>query len=268
MNGNKGDEYSKVIAKWGSRTARASPRRSGPRRRRATGLSLVGHTGLLANMAKDRYLGWRAAPDNSIRLEMASIQPGQCVTLTEALYGGLVHPPPRSAELFIGVHNAALRAPRDKATVVAGFLNNQFCWLGGVGEDHLLLVPGERLNARASIFPHLMAGSSLWSLIQPGELIKAGTPPLGAVYRGSRPWLVLGDLQDQVLAAPLNDASGNPKWYTPIIERKHVRFHGSTKDSQVELPHLWSLPKTFVPIGDIAESVRDGIESEVRRYFR
>ncbi len=199
---------------------------------------------------------------------MASLEPGTAVKLTSAARAGLNYLPLEDAELFIAVHKAALRAKNDRATAVFGFRDDQIVWVAGFDERLLDVRHTISFNRpRSAIQQHMLKGRYCWSLIRPMALIKPGHHNMGAVYQGTRPWLVLGELPHAVLAAPLNDASTNPKWYSPFIAQRHVRFPGSSKNSQVELPHLWSLPMEFEVLGDVADAVRPGLSKEVLGYF-
>ena len=80
-------------------------------------------------------------------------------------------------------------------------------------------------------------------------------------------WVVMGTTSDgDLLSAPLNEA-GNPKWYTPLLAQDEVLMSGSSKDAQLELPHLWSLYESLPSVGSIAPSARERILDDLKSYF-
>jgi hypothetical protein len=88
------------------------------------------------------------------------------------------------------------------------------------------------------------------------------------LYAGRRPWVVVGELANgRRLAVPLNDARGNPKWYTPVVRWQDLRMPASTKDAQLELAHLWSLPADVRVVGTLAPSARETIGQAVWSYY-
>ena len=79
--------------------------------------------------------------------------------------------------------------------------------------------------------------------------------------------VVIGVTADaDLLAAPLNEA-GNPKWYTPLLAQEEVLMPGSSKDAQLELPHLWSLPGSLGAVGSVAEAARERVLEDLKSYF-
>jgi hypothetical protein len=72
----------------------------------------------------------------------------------------------------------------------------------------------------------------------------------------------VGDL----LAAPLNEA-GNPKWYTPLLAQEEVLMPGSSKDAQLELAHIWSLPQFLGAVGSVAPAARERVLEALKSYF-
>ena len=111
-------------------------------------------------------------------------------------------------------------------------------------------------------------GPRLWDVLWPGELVlDPERGPLATTYQGERPWVVIGETQDgDLLAAPLNEA-GNPKWYTPLLAREEVLMSGSSKDAQLELAHLWSLPESLPAVGSIADRARERVLEDLRKYY-
>jgi len=203
------------------------------------------------------------------RYPLATLPPGTIVDLTEAAAEALRFPPP-DGDLVVVVHPSALRARFDAHTQVARFEGDDLAWLGALGEDMLLtldeeLDPGAR-DACAACY---LRGERLWQIVRPGALLVPGGPRApSSIYGGSdrRPWLVLGetDLGDP-LAAPLNEAS-NPKWWTPVVPRAALAFPGSVKDAAVELAHVWSLPASLAPVGELTALGRAAVERAVRGY--
>jgi hypothetical protein len=91
--------------------------------------------------------------------------------------------------------------------------------------------------------------------------------PLDLVYQGERPWVVVGETWGgDLLATPLNDAT-NPKWYTPLLGCDEIVMRGSQKGAQLELAHLWTLPRSLAAVGDVAEVARARLLEAVRGYF-
>jgi hypothetical protein len=111
-------------------------------------------------------------------------------------------------------------------------------------------------------------GPRLWEVIWPGELvIDPARGPLATTYQGERPWVVIGvTSMGDLLAAPLNEA-GNPKWYTPLLAQEEILMPGSSKDAQLELAHLWSLPSNLGAVGQVAPPARARLLEALRSYF-
>ena len=200
---------------------------------------------------------------------MATLPPGTIVDLTEAAAEALRFPPP-DGDLVVVVHPSALRARFDAHTQVARFEGDDLAWLGALGEDMLVALDEEPdPGARDACAERYLRGERLWLIVRPGALVVPDAPrPPSSIYGGSerRPWLVLGetDLGD-LLAAPLNDAS-NPKWWTPVAPRAALAFPGSVKDAAVELAHVWSLPASLEPLGELTPLGRGAVERAVRAY--
>jgi hypothetical protein len=203
------------------------------------------------------------------RYPLATLPPGTIVDLTEAAAEALRFPPP-DGDLVVVVHVSALRARFDAHTQVAHFDDGALGWLGGLGEDMLVtLDEAPDPGARDACAERYLRGERLWQIVRPGALVVPGAPRApSSIYGGSerRPWLVLGetDLGD-LLAAPLNDAS-NPKWWTPVVPRAALAFPGSVKDAAVELAHVWSLPASLEPLGELTPLGRGAVERAVRAY--
>ena len=111
----------------------------------------------------------------------------------------------------------------------------------------------------------------MWDIVRPGALVRPGfTRPMSTVYDGSdlRPWIVIGEtVSGDLIAAPLNDAQQNPKWWTPVIAEHDMSFPGNNKDGQVELAHLWTLPGALSAHGRAEVAGRPSVEAAIRDYF-
>lgn len=200
---------------------------------------------------------------------MATLAPGTIVDLTEAAAEALRFPPP-DGDLVIVVNPSALRARFDAHTQVAHLGDDGLAWLGALGEDMLVTLDEESdPGARAACAACYLRGERLWQIVRPGALLLPDAPRTpSTIYGGSdrRPWLVLGETDaGDLLAAPLNDA-GNPKWWTPVVPYAALAFPGNAKDSQVELAHVWSLPASLSPVGEVTALGRGAVERAVRAY--
>ena len=201
---------------------------------------------------------------------MATLPPGTIVDLTEFAAELLRFPPP-DGDLTVVVHPSALRARFDAHTQVAQFGDDGLAWLGALGEDMLVTLDEEPdPGARDACAACYLRGERLWQIVRPGALIVPDAPRApSTIYAGSdrRPWIVVGetDLGD-LLAAPLNEAS-NPKWWTPVVPHAALSFPGNVKDSQVELAHVWSLPASLAPVGEVTPLGRGAVERAVRAYM-
>jgi hypothetical protein len=200
---------------------------------------------------------------------LATLPPGTIVDLTEFAAELLRFPPP-DGDLTVVVHPSALRARFDAHTQVAQFGDDGLAWLGALGEDMLVTLDEEPdPGARAACAACYLRGERLWQIVRPGALLVPDAPRApSTIYAGSdrRPWIVVGetDLGD-LLAAPLNEAS-NPKWWTPVVPRAAFAFPGSVKDAAVELAHVWSLPASVAPLGEVTPLGRGAVERAVRAY--
>lgn len=199
---------------------------------------------------------------------MATLAPDTRVDMVERHRLELAFPPPPGAELVIAVHAGALRATFSTLTQVVGFEARDVVWTGAVDERMVMRAAGAVPEARKALWARLMLGPRLWQVVRPGLLTRpAVSRPLLTVYDGDRPWVVLGELQGGTLvAAPLNDARGNPKWWTPVLRADQLGFAGS-KPSQVELAHLWSLPATLSSAGAVQAGGDQTIAQVIGRYL-
>ncbi len=200
---------------------------------------------------------------------MATLQPGTAIELEPAEAQRIRFQPPPGAALYVAVHPGALKAgARNLLTLVVGVAAGSLVWVGAV--DELMLQPVARppVMSRVALRSRLLIGSALWTVVRPGLLTKPGVPaPLLTLYDRDRPWVVLGELEDgALLASPLNDATGNPKWWTPVLTPLQLGFAGA-KLSQIELAHLWSLPGPGVVVGKLAAGGDTAVSLAVQRYF-
>lgn len=203
---------------------------------------------------------------------MATIPPGTQVTLDARYVGSLRYPPPAGADLYVAVHADALKAPHNRLTQVVATANGALVWTAALDEQLLHVGVGAtaQSSARAMIAAALLTGSYAWGIIRPGGLTTiASGGPLFTVYHGARPWVAVGALSaTDLLCMPLNDAQLNPKWYAPVIKQSDMEFPGNSKNSQLELAHLWSLPLPAKGIiGRVHATVHASLGQNVTSYF-
>ena len=199
---------------------------------------------------------------------MPTLPPGTLVSIRLDALRRLRFPPPAGAVLLVGVHDAALKAPESPHTQLLGFQAGDLAWAGALSETVLDVESEDGGDPRQLLGELVGTGPRLWDVLWPGELL-AGREArsFSTVYQGERPWVVLGQVSTgDLLAAPLNEA-GNPKWYTPLLGREEVLMPGSSKDAQLELAHLWSLPASLPSLGSVAAAARPRILEALRTYF-
>ena len=109
-------------------------------------------------------------------------------------------------------------------------------------------------------------GDRVWQVVAPGLLTAPGVPrPLLTIYDGERPWVILGELAaGSAIAAPLNDARGNPKWWAPEVAPPALDIQGG-KRSQIELAHVWAIEPTGPIIGRVHAT--RGLQRAVESYL-
>ena len=168
---------------------------------------------------------------------MASIPAGALVRFRAGELARLRFPPPNAGVGGIAVHPGALRAPQNRLTLAA-CVDGAGClqWVGAVDERMLLPTGARGASLRAAIRERLLVGTRCRQLVRPGLLTAAGVgDPYMTLYAGGRPWVVLGEREDyQLLAAPLNGALANPKWFAPQVAPRHLLFPGAGT-AQLEL---------------------------------
>jgi hypothetical protein len=169
---------------------------------------------------------------------------------------------------LVGVHDAALKAPESPHTQLLGFQFGELVWAGAVSETLLEVETEDGGDPRQLLGEAIGSGPRLWDVVWPGELMCGGERRLrSTAYQGERPWVVIGQTTSgDLLAAPLNEA-GNPKWYTPLLAREEVLMPGSSKDAQLELAHLWSLPASLASVGSVSASGRARVLEALKIYF-
>ncbi len=176
--------------------------------------------------------------------------------------------PPPTPEVVIAELPGALNAPANRLTLAAWEdEEGEVRWVGAVDERMVAGQLGRTESPRPAIARSLFRGRC-WDLVWPGHLLRAGLPaPYLTLYDGDRPWVALGELPSgEVLAAPLNDARGNPKWFAPRIARADLEG-AAAKDAQLEMAHLWSFPGDLPAVGAVREPARSGLEKAVAGYY-
>jgi len=201
---------------------------------------------------------------------MATIPAGAHVSLREEYHAALAFPPPADDHLYVAVHHGALNAgSANRLTQVISIGDREVTWVGAL--DERMLVVGDRSpdpDARM-LLTWLLGRGRFGEIIWPGDLVVVGTHPqvdLYTVYQKSRPWVVVGALDDGTpIAAPLNDAT-NPLWFTPIIEEADILMPGP-KRAQLELAHLWSFPSDPEARGRVSDHAAAQISGAIAAYF-
>ena len=199
---------------------------------------------------------------------MATLPPGTEVSLRSDALRRLNFPPPKGSVLVVAVHEGALLAPANPHTQLIGLRHGDVIWAGALGE-HLLTVESEGGgDPRQLLGDAIGAGPRLWDVVWPLELVAdSWRGRLSTVYQGERPWVVIGLVSGgDLLAAPLNEAA-NPKRFTPLLAAEDVLMSGSSKESQLELAHVWSLPQSLGAVGSVAPEARGRIREALRSYF-
>jgi hypothetical protein len=190
------------------------------------------------------------------------------VLLDDGERSKLTFPPP-TEEVVIAVHPAALKAPENRLTLAAWEDDaGEIEWVGAIDERMVVGQLGRTESPRPRIGASLFESSRCWDLVWPGHLLRPEVPsPYLTLYDGDRPWIVLGELASGApLAAPLNDARGNPKWYAPRIGRADLEGAGA-KDAQLEMAHLWSFPGSLPTVGELRERARPAVRQAVAGYY-
>ena len=199
---------------------------------------------------------------------MPTLPPGTEVSIRRDALRRLSFPPPEGSVLLVAVHDAALRAPGSPHTQLIGLRHGELVWAGALSEHLLTAKPEGGGDPRQLLGEAVGTGPRLWDVVWPGELLAdPQRGPLSTTYQGERPWVVIGIVTGgDLLAAPLNEAA-NPKWFTPLLAREEVRMPGSSKESQLELAHVWSFPESLAAVGSVAPDARTRVLAALRSYF-
>jgi len=180
------------------------------------------------------------------------MEPGTPVEFLDGEVEKLRFPPPSEGNGFIAVHENALKAPQNTLTFVLVVYDGQIAWLGAVDERMLQATGEPKTNPRALLKRYIDQKSPDWPVVSPGLLtVPEAARPRYTVYDGERPWVILGKTPaGTAIAAPLNDAKGNPKWWAPRVSPPSLKIPGA-KASQVELAHIWTLDPTGPHLGSL-----------------
>jgi len=199
---------------------------------------------------------------------MPILPPGAEVSLRPDALRRLRFPPPGGSVLLVAVHPDALQAPQSPHTQLIGLGHGDLIWAGALSEHLLTEVSEGGGDPRQLLGDAVGTGPRVWDVVWPGDLLAdPHRGPLFTTYQGERPWVVIGAVTGgDLLAAPLNEAA-NPKWFTPLLARDEVRMPGSSKGSQLELAHAWSLPGSLGAVGSVALEARDRVLGALRSYF-
>ena len=199
---------------------------------------------------------------------MPTLPPGTEVAIRPEFLRRLSFPPPERSVVLVAVHEAGLQARQSRHSQLLGFCGGDLSWAGALSEVLLEVKSEGGGDPRQLLGEAVGTGPRLWDVVWPGELVSdPGRGPLATTYQGERPWVVIGiTVEGDLLAAPLNEA-GNPKWYTPLLAREEVQMPGSSKDAQLELAHIWSLPQSLGAVGSVAQTARETVMNALRSYF-
>jgi len=195
--------------------------------------------------------------------------PGTEVVLRAGESTKLRFPPPEGVRLYVAVHEGALKVGAgNRLTQLVGCVEDELHWVGALDERMLDRGSGASFpGVRSLIAGALFGEDEPWDILWPGLLTMEGVRrPYYTVYDGDRPWVTLGRCPEGVLAAPLNDARGNPKWWTPRIDAADLEFVEG-KSAQLELAHLWTIPDLHMRTGRIRDRVRVEVEGRLRDYL-
>jgi len=201
---------------------------------------------------------------------MATITPDSIVAFKANALPGLAYPPDRSDGAFtVAVNPFAMKVPHVAlTTVVQRGGSGSLLWVASLDESLIDAVGETSAGARAALAACLLSGADLWTVVQPGELRIAGPPIADTVYQGDRPWVVIGEAGSAgVLAVPLNDAGGGDiRQYQHLLRASDLVFPGS-KDSRVELNHVWSFPRGLPLLGSVDSSAVSGLADAIKKEF-
>jgi len=210
---------------------------------------------------------------------MPTLTLGTAVALKPGVHAALNLPCSAQGELYIAVNPGALKVQAVTLTVVAERSGGDIVWVGAL--DETMLEPrmvSAWPQARQALNDRVGAGTHPWEIRYPGTLLIPGTQG-GMVYRGSRPWLIIGALANgRPLAVPLNSTTAtvtnkpytmflNKAWYVVTPSATDPRqLHGDT-NATAELPHIWSLPADLVNCGHVLPEHTSSLVHSLSIYY-
>ena len=200
---------------------------------------------------------------------MPTIHSNTLVTLKGEALAHLQYPPPQEVQLVVAIEDAALKAPSSPLTTIIGVIKGQIDWVGSVDESMVTIEEGEHAKARNNLAKILMRPNSrCFEIIRLGQLRKNGLVVKDTIYQKDRPCVVIGETNNgSLLAVPLNDAGGGVQGhYQHAIFAADLDFLDS-KDSIVELAHIWSFPATLTPVGRVQANAHLQLKSAVKKYY-
>lgn len=204
---------------------------------------------------------------------------GAAVSLKPGVLVGMNLPCSAAADLYIAVHPGALKVQAVTLTVVVERAGNDVVWVGALDESMLERRAAPAWpQARQALCDRVGMGAQLWEIRYPGPLLKAGADS-GMVYRGNRPWLIIGKLVNGLpLAVPFNSitatATNKPynmfldkSWYVITPSDTDMRLLPGDTNSTAELPHIWSLPAGLVNCGHVLPQHTAGLMNSLNIYY-
>ena len=210
---------------------------------------------------------------------MPTLSIGTPVALKPGVHAGLNLPCAPMGDLFIAVHPGALRVTAATLTVVVERVGTEVVWLGALDESMLEPRTAEAWpEARHALCDRVGTGTHLWELRYPGGLLQPGTPG-GMVYMGSRPWLIIGALDnDRPLAVPMNSTTANVSdkpynmfldkaWYVGTPSATDPRLLHSDTNSKAELGRIWSLPTGLANFGHVLPQHTGSLVNSLNIYY-
>jgi len=198
---------------------------------------------------------------------MATISQDLVVSMRTKPTPDLTYPPAATGTLVIAVHAGAFKAKGNRLTQVAQFVEGELAWAGALDEGMVQVESGAIAGSRGLLAAYLLQGPRVWQVVRPGELRPSGKSRPDTVYQGDRPWVVVaGPGRYGLLAMPLNDAAGRMGAWHHFISGADLVFPAS-KDSKLEMNHLWSFPETLQTKGYLAQRVRESTGDAIRAYY-
>lgn len=204
---------------------------------------------------------------------MATISPNNIVTAHTSRFSDIKFLPDLNANLVVVVHPSALLAHQDGTTQVAQIVDRKVAWVGTVGEE--MLAATSQIypeDARSLLASSILQGPNLWGVIPALSLFVSAAPNyLTSVYKEERPWLVIGQTDSAILAAPLNHLNENEtpaSYQAPVFANElPLMAQHVAKNSKLEMNHVWSLPLNAGMAGRLALVAHDRLARRLRRYY-